>query len=74
MFAVPENTVALATSLTTAHPSRIALSYAANRESWKHLLRYDPVERFSALVDRVGPYEDMWVIVDTTTAQRQLDS
>lgn len=61
MFAVPENTVALSTSLTSAHPSRIALSYAANRDSWKHLLRYDPVERFSALVDRVGPYE-VWLM------------
>jgi quercetin dioxygenase-like cupin family protein len=61
MFAVPENTVALAPSPTAAHPSRIAREFAADRSSWAHLLRYDPVERFSALIERVGSYE-VWLM------------
>jgi predicted metal-dependent enzyme (double-stranded beta helix superfamily) len=61
MFAVPENTVALAASVTAAHPARIAREVAVDRARWAGLLRYDPTERFSALVDRVGEYE-VWLM------------
>jgi predicted metal-dependent enzyme (double-stranded beta helix superfamily) len=61
MFAVPENTVALPAPLASAHPSRIAREFAVDRDRWKHLLRYDPAERFAALVDRVGDYE-VWLM------------
>lgn len=61
MFAVPENTVALPATLASAHPSRIAREFAVDRDRWKHLLRYDPAERFAALVDRVGDYE-VWLM------------
>ncbi|TCO57036.1 cysteine dioxygenase [Actinocrispum wychmicini] len=61
MFAVPENTVALSAPLAAAHPSRIAREFAVDRDRWKHLLRYDPAERFATLVDRVGVYE-VWLM------------
>jgi predicted metal-dependent enzyme (double-stranded beta helix superfamily) len=50
MFAVPENTVALVERPAHRHPVRVALEYAANRESWRQLLRYDPQERFATLL------------------------
>lgn len=66
MFAVPENTVALFTSPLAAsnaalHPVRIALAFAADRDSWKHLLRYDPDARFSALIERTDEQE-VWLM------------
>ena len=61
MFAVPENTVALSTASATLHPVRIALDFAANRDRWRHLLRYDPDTRFSALVERTEEQE-VWLM------------
>jgi quercetin dioxygenase-like cupin family protein len=61
MFAVPENTIALAASATRVHPSRVAREFALNRDRWKHLLRYDPAERWSALVERTAERE-VWLM------------
>lgn len=61
MFAVPENTVALPTSTVAVHPVRIALNFALDRDRWKHLLRYDPEERFSALVEKNDDHE-IWLM------------
>lgn len=61
MFAVPANTVALPVPLKTAHPVRIALSTARDRPRWAHLLRYDPDQRYSALVERNAEYE-IWLL------------
>lgn len=61
MFAVPENTVALPASSAVVHPVRVAMSFAADRDRWKHLLRYDPEERFAALVDRSDDQE-IWLM------------
>ncbi|QFZ22824.1 cysteine dioxygenase [Saccharothrix syringae] len=61
MFAVPENTVALPPSAAAPHPVRIALDVAARRERWAHLLRYDPDERFAALVERTADQE-VWLM------------
>jgi quercetin dioxygenase-like cupin family protein len=59
MFAVPANTVAL--PATTAHPALIARDVAADRARWAHLLRYDPYERFAALVERTAE-EEIWLL------------
>jgi quercetin dioxygenase-like cupin family protein len=61
MFAVPENTIALAASPTAAHPQRVAREFAQDRASWKGLLRYDPVERFAVLIERTGQHE-VWLM------------
>jgi quercetin dioxygenase-like cupin family protein len=61
MFAVPENTVAYVGSTTAKHSSRIAAEVALDRDRWKALLRYDPAERFSALVERTDDHE-VWLM------------
>lgn len=61
MFAVPENTIASTTIAPTVHPAQIARGYAADRDRWAHLLRYDPDERFAALVDRT-PGQEVWLL------------
>jgi predicted metal-dependent enzyme (double-stranded beta helix superfamily) len=60
MFAVPANTVALPAGPAT-HPARIAADVARDRDRWAHLLRYDPDERFSALVAKTGDVE-VWLL------------
>jgi predicted metal-dependent enzyme (double-stranded beta helix superfamily) len=61
MFAVPENTVAVAGGSALRHPARVALDYAADRARWRHLLRYDPDERFATLIERVGD-DEVWLM------------
>ncbi|WP_040926140.1 cysteine dioxygenase [Saccharomonospora marina] len=63
MFAVPENTVAPAAGTATAlrHPVRTALEYAADRERWRGLLRYDPDERFAAPLER-DHEQEVWLL------------
>jgi quercetin dioxygenase-like cupin family protein len=61
MFAVPENTIALAAKPAALHPARVALAFARDRDSWKRLLRYDPAERFSALIERTDEHE-VWLM------------
>ncbi|MGH3439910.1 MAG: cysteine dioxygenase [Sciscionella sp.] len=64
MFAVPANTVASAASpasLTAVHPARIAIDCARDRSQWAQLLRYDPDERYAALIERTVDYE-IWLL------------
>lgn len=61
MFAVPPNTVALPDAPAAAHPARIAAMVARDRSRWAHLLRYDPAERFSALVESSEHFE-IWLL------------
>jgi predicted metal-dependent enzyme (double-stranded beta helix superfamily) len=61
MFAVPENTIASTAIAPTVHPAQIARAYAADRDRWAHLLRYDPDERYSALVHRT-PDQEVWLL------------
>jgi predicted metal-dependent enzyme (double-stranded beta helix superfamily) len=61
MFAVPPNTIALPASLSAAHPVRVATETARDRARWAHLLRYDPQERFSALVEADDHFE-IWLM------------
>ncbi|MET0234350.1 MAG: cysteine dioxygenase family protein [Kibdelosporangium sp.] len=61
MFAVPENTVAIAATPTVKHPSRISAEFALDRDRWKSLLRYDPARRFAALIDRTDDHE-VWLM------------
>jgi mannose-6-phosphate isomerase-like protein (cupin superfamily) len=61
MFAVPANTVALPAASVAVHPARIAATVAQDRGRWSPLLRYDPVERFSALVEATGDVE-IWLL------------
>jgi predicted metal-dependent enzyme (double-stranded beta helix superfamily) len=61
MFAVPANTVALPSASVSVHPARIAADVAKDRSRWAHLLRYDPAERFSALVESTGDVE-IWLL------------
>ncbi|ASR39031.1 cysteine dioxygenase [Prauserella marina] len=66
MFAVPENTVSTAVSPTAAnpllrHPVRTALEFAADRERWRNILRYDPDERFASLLERTADQE-VWLL------------
>jgi quercetin dioxygenase-like cupin family protein len=61
MFAVPENTVALAPAPYRRHAALIAVEYALDRDRWRTQLRYDPVERFSVLVDRADDHE-VWLL------------
>lgn len=61
MFAVPANTVALSPAPIAPHPARIAADVARDRDRWAHLLRYDPDQRFSALIDATGDVE-IWLL------------
>lgn len=61
MFAVPANTIASSSVAPTVHPALIARAYAADRSRWAHLLRYDPDERFAALVDNTDGQE-IWLM------------
>lgn len=61
MFAVPDNTVALPENSTLRHPVRVAVGHAANRDGWRHLLRYDPDERFATLIERSDDQE-VWLM------------
>jgi predicted metal-dependent enzyme (double-stranded beta helix superfamily) len=61
MFAVPDNTVAVASATALRHPVRVALEYAADRDRWRTLLRYDPEERFSALVT-ADAEQEVWLL------------
>jgi quercetin dioxygenase-like cupin family protein len=61
MFAVPENTVAGAATPPTVHPALIARQYAEDRSRWAHLLRYDPDERYAALVHHT-PDQEVWLM------------
>lgn len=61
MFAVPDNTVALAEKPAPRHPVRVSLEYAADRRLWRHLLRYDPDQRFSTRI-AVSEGEEVWLM------------
>jgi predicted metal-dependent enzyme (double-stranded beta helix superfamily) len=61
VFAVPANTVALPAAPVAVHPGRIAAEVARDRDRWTHLLRYDPDERFAALVEATGDVE-VWLL------------
>lgn len=61
MFAVPDNTVAVTEKPVLRHPVRVALEFAADRDRWRHLLRYDPDQRFSALISRSAD-EEVWLL------------
>ncbi|HEX3589516.1 MAG TPA: cysteine dioxygenase family protein [Pseudonocardiaceae bacterium] len=59
MFAVPANTVALPAA--AGHPARTAIDVARDRDRWTPLLRYDPDERFAALV-AATPEAEVWLL------------
>jgi predicted metal-dependent enzyme (double-stranded beta helix superfamily) len=61
MFAVPDNTIALAERSVLRHPVRVALEYAADRDRWRNLLRYDPDRRFSARITADADQE-VWLM------------
>ncbi|QGK71086.1 cupin domain-containing protein [Allosaccharopolyspora coralli] len=61
MFAVPPNTVAHAADTSLAHPARIAKQFAEQRDTWAHLLRYDPDERWMTLIERTASHE-VWLM------------
>lgn len=61
MFAVPENTLVVAENPALRHPVRVALEFAADRERWRHLLRYDPDQRFSALIHE-DAQQEVWLM------------
>jgi predicted metal-dependent enzyme (double-stranded beta helix superfamily) len=61
VFAVPPNTVALPGQRAAAHPVLIAREFAFDRDRWRHLLRYDPRHRWSALVERTDDHE-VWLL------------
>ncbi|RSN65166.1 cysteine dioxygenase [Amycolatopsis sp. WAC 04182] len=61
MFAVPANTLVIPENPALRHPVRVALEFAADRDRWRHLLRYDPEERFSALVD-ADELQEIWLM------------
>ncbi|GAA3433100.1 cysteine dioxygenase [Kutzneria kofuensis] len=61
MFAVPENTVLSAVRTAPQQPTNILREVVADRSSWAHLLRYDPVERWTALVRSTSSYE-VWLM------------
>jgi len=61
MFAVPANTIASGQTPATVHPALIARAVAADRARWAHLLRYDPDERFVALVESTDEQE-IWLM------------
>lgn len=61
MFAVPENTVARVEDPALGHPVRLAMRIAAARHRWRHLLRYDPDERFAALIS-ADSVQEVWLL------------
>ncbi|GAA4530088.1 cysteine dioxygenase [Amycolatopsis samaneae] len=61
MFAVPDNTLLRPENPALRHPVRVALEVAVDRDRWGHLLRYDPDQRFSALVDR-DERQEIWLM------------
>ncbi|OXM41227.1 cysteine dioxygenase, partial [Amycolatopsis thailandensis] len=61
MFAVPDNTLVIPENPALRHPVRVAIEFAADRDRWRHLLRYDPDERFSALVD-ADELQEIWLM------------
>jgi len=61
MFAVPENTIPPAAVADAVHPALVAHRFAADRERWARLLRYDPDERYTALVHRTAEQE-VWLM------------
>jgi mannose-6-phosphate isomerase-like protein (cupin superfamily) len=61
MFAVPENTVLSAARVAPPQPTKILREVAADRSRWAHLLRYDPVERWTAMVESTSEYE-VWLM------------
>ncbi|MFD8497561.1 cysteine dioxygenase [Amycolatopsis sp. NPDC059657] len=61
MFAVPDNTLLVSENPALRHPVRVALEYAADRDRWRHLLRYDPDQRFSVLVS-ADEREEIWLM------------
>ena len=61
VFEVPPNTVAAEPDRALAHPVRIAHEFAANRDSWAHLLRYDPDQRWFGLLERTAEHE-VWLL------------
>jgi len=61
MFAVPAKTIASSSVAPTVHPALIARAYSADRTKWAHLLRYDPDERYTALVESTDEQE-IWLM------------
>jgi predicted metal-dependent enzyme (double-stranded beta helix superfamily) len=61
MFAVPDNTLVVAENPALRHPIRVALEFAADRDRWRHLLRYDPDQRFSVLIDS-DERQEVWLM------------
>jgi predicted metal-dependent enzyme (double-stranded beta helix superfamily) len=61
MFAVPDNTIALAERSVLRHPVRVALEYAADRDRWRDLLRYDPDRRFSTRI-AADAEQEVWLM------------
>lgn len=61
VFAVPPNTVAAPARRDLAHPVRIAREHAQARHTWSHLLRYDPRQRWAALLERTEDQET-WLL------------
>ncbi|RZS39271.1 cysteine dioxygenase type I [Herbihabitans rhizosphaerae] len=61
MFSVPENTIAATSTGAASHPVLTAHAFAEDRARWAHLLRYDPDERFSALVEHTDEHE-VWLM------------
>jgi predicted metal-dependent enzyme (double-stranded beta helix superfamily) len=61
MFAVPDNTLIAPENPALRHPVRVALEFAADRDRWRHLLRYDPDQRFSALVES-DERQEVWLM------------
>ena len=61
MFAVPENTVLSDVRVAPQQPTKILREVLADRPSWAHLLRYDPAERWTALVQSTSSYE-VWLM------------
>jgi mannose-6-phosphate isomerase-like protein (cupin superfamily) len=59
VFAVPVDTVVLPAA--PGHPARTAIEVARDRGRWASLLRYDPDERFAALVEATADAE-VWLL------------